>query len=167
MYRLQVFSLVWDVSNSDVEQRRFPAFTRGDNQKLQVLQNKVMRLKTNLPLGTPTAQLAKVTGDLTIQQLTALSTLTTAQKVLVTKQPLYLSKKFQLRTRADNQSLQSRQENTIRIQSHLSISRGGFFCRSAALFNSLPPELRSEKCSQKFKTKAKQWVQMNVALKPG
>ena len=167
MYCLQVFSHVWNITNYDTEQRRFSAFTRGDNQKLQVLQNKVMRLKTNLPLGTPTAQLAKVTGDLTIQQLSALSTLTTVKKVLVTQEPQYLAKKLLLRTRSENQSLQSRQENTLRIQSHLSISRGGFFCRSAALFNSLPPELRSEKSSQKFKTKAKQWVQMNIALKPG
>ena len=47
-YCLQVFSHVWDIPSYDEVNRRFSTFTRGDNRKLQVLQNKVMRLKSGL-----------------------------------------------------------------------------------------------------------------------
>jgi hypothetical protein len=63
LYCLQVFSHVWNIPNLDQENRRYSAFTRGDNRKLQVLQNKVMQLKCNLPIRTPTENLIKATGD--------------------------------------------------------------------------------------------------------
>ena len=137
-YCLQVFSHVWNIPNLDQEERRFAAFSRGDNRKLQVLQNKVMRLKSHLPFRTSTNSLIKATGDLSVQQLTAYSTLVTAQKAIAAKQPQYLAQKLKLRTNQENQAFPNRQENMLKIQSKLSISRGGFFCRSFALFNQLP-----------------------------
>ena len=77
MYCLQVFANVWDIPTMDEENRRFAAFTRGDNRKSQTLQNKVMRLKKGLPFSTSTLQLTQATGDLSVQQLTAYSTLVT------------------------------------------------------------------------------------------
>ena len=141
-YCLQVFSHVWNIPNLDQEERRFAAFSRGDNRKLQVLQNKVMRLKSHLPFRTSTNSLIEATGDLSVQQLTAYSTLVTAQKAIAAKQPQYLDQKLKLRTNQENQAFPNRQENLLKIQSKLSISRGGFFCRSFALFNQLPLELR-------------------------
>ena len=167
VYCLQVFSHVWNIPSMDLENRRFPAFTRGDNRKLQVLQNKVMRLKTKLPPRTPTETLLKVTGDLSVQQLTAFSTLVTAQKAIAAQQPLYLAQKLNLKTSDDDQQLPSRQAYTLKIQSNHSLSRGGFFCRSAALFNLLPADLRSPMNPSTFKSKTKRWVQKNIAAKPG
>ena len=94
-----------------------------------------MRLKTNLPFRTPTEQLLRATGDLSVQQLTAYSTLVTAQKAIAAKQPQYLASKLQLRPRPEDETLPPRNNNPLRIQSHLTLARGGFFCRSAALFN--------------------------------
>jgi hypothetical protein len=165
MYCLQVFSHVWDIPNLDQENRRFSAFTRGDNRKLQVLQNKVMRMKTNLPFGTSTLQLTQTTGDLSIQQLTAYSTLVTAQKSIAAQQPQYLARKLKLRTDEDN--VPNRQINTIRIQSNLTIARSGFFCRSSALFNQLPLDMRSNMDPNTFKPRAKMWVKQNIPIKPG
>ena len=167
LYCLQVFSHVWNIPNLDQENRRYSAFTRGDNRKLQVLQNKVMRLKCNLPIRTPTENLIKATGDLSVQQLTAYSTLVTVQKAIATQQPQYLAQKLKLRTSQENQAFPNRQENMLRIQSNLSISRGGFFCRGSALFNQLPYELRSPMDPIVFKPKCKRWVQQNIAPKPG
>ena len=167
MYCLQVFSHVWDIPNLDLENRRFSAFTREDNRKLQVLQNKVMRLKSGLPFRTPTEQLCQATGDLSVQQLTAYSTLTTAQKAIATQQPEYLAKKLKFRSNYDDQAFPNRHENKLRIQSKLTISRGGFFCRSSALFNQLPFDLRSNMDPKSFKYKAKKWVKLNISIKPG
>ena len=168
IYCLQVFSHVWDLPNMDVEQRRFPAFTRGDNRKLQVLQNKVLRLKSKLPLGTPTETLLQVTGDLSVQQLTAFSTLTMAQRAISEQKPTYLANKLYLRSFDNYPALSTaRHVNTLNIQSHLSISRGGFFCRSSALFNQLPPDLRAPMKPIMFKKKVKMWVKENIAARPG
>ena len=133
MYCLQVFSHVWNIPNYDLENRRFSAFTRGDNRKLQVLQNKVMRLKSGLPFWTTTDQLTQATGDLSVQQLTAYTTLVTAQKAIAAQQPQYLAKKLKLRNNDENQAFPNRQANMLRIQANLTISRGGFFWRSSLI----------------------------------
>ena len=151
----------------DEENRRFFAFTRGDNRKLQVLQNKVMRLKSGLPARTPTVQLIQATGDLSVQQLTAYSTLITAQKAIATQQPEYLARKLKLRTSDEISALPNRQTNTLRIQSNRTIVRSGFFCRSSALFDQLPLDMRSNMDPKLFKPRAKKWVQENIPIKPG
>ena len=168
IYCLQVFSHVWDLPNMDVQQRRFPAFTRGDNRKLQVLQNKVLRLKSKLPLGTPTETLLQVTGDLSVQQLTAFSTLTMAKRAISEQKPNYLANKLCLRSFDNYPALgASRHVNTLNIQSHLSLSQSSFFCRSSALFNQLPPDLRAPMKPVMFKKKVKRWVKENIAARPG
>ena len=167
VYCLQVFANVWNIPTMDEENRRFAAFTRGDNRKLQTLQNKVMRLKTGLPFRTSTLQLTQATGDLSVQQLTAYSTLVTAQKSMAAQQPQYMARKLKLRTSEDNQAFPNRHENKIRVQSNLTISRSGFFYRSAALFNQLPFDMRSNMDPKMFKPRAKKWVRQNIAVKPG
>ena len=168
IYCLQVFSHVWDIPNMDLEQQRFTAFTRGDNRRLQVLQNKVLRLKSQLALGTPTETLLQVTGDLSVQQLTAFSTLTMAQRAISEQRPTYLANKLCLRSSNNYPALSARRkENTLSIQSHLSISRGGFFCRASALYNQLPPDLRAPMKPIIFKKRVKKWVKENIAARPG
>ena len=167
-YCLQVFSHVWNIPNYDEENRRYVAFTREDNRKLQVLQNKVLSLKSGLPFGTSTQQLMHATGELSVQQLTAYATLVTAQKSMHSQQPKYLANKLQFRNNSENQEPPARHENKLSIKSNLSISRSGFFCRSSALFNQLPNHLRSSKISPLiFKAKAKSWVKENISAKPG
>ena len=74
-YCLQIIGNVWGNLNNDDTSRRYTAFTKEDNRKLQTLQNHVLRLKTNLPRLTPTTTLLSVSGDLSVQQLTAFHTL--------------------------------------------------------------------------------------------
>ena len=163
-YCLQVFSHVWDIPNFDEESRRFKAFTKDDNRKLQVLQNKVLRLKTGLPPRRPTKDLLKTTGDLSVQQMTAFSTLMTAKKALINPQPNYLSRKLQ--ATKPSARPQTRQQNKLWIQSHLSIARSGFFCQSSALFNLLPHDLRVCEDICVFKRQLKNWVKLNVPIRP-
>ena len=166
LYCLQVFANCWCDPNLDESVRRFPAFTRNDNAKLQVLQNKVMRLKCGLPFDTPTTKLIEVTGDLSVQQLTAYMTLTTAHRAIVKKQPRYFASKLKLRTRENIPVLPDRHQFTFDISSRLTIVRGGFFYRSASLFNKLPLVLRSCMNPKEFKSKVKDWIRSNVPVKP-
>jgi hypothetical protein len=159
-YCLQVVGNVWGVESTDEVNRRFSAFTKEDNRKLQTLQNTVLRLKTNMPKLTPTETLLTLSGDLSVQQLTALSTLTSLQKILQNGKPKYLAEKLKQST------THTRQENTIRISSNLTLTRGAYFYRAAGLFSNLPPEMRIQMDPNVFKPKAKAWVKSNIPPKP-
>ena len=65
----------------DETKRKFSALTKEDARKLQVLQNKVLRLKSgNFDLNVPTSVLLEATGDLSVQQLGAFHTTLTVFK---------------------------------------------------------------------------------------
>ena len=165
-YCIQVFSNVWNLETMDDETRRFSAFTMQDNKKLQTLQNKTMRLKTSLPFHTSTELLCSTSGDLSVQQLTAFSTLVSAQKSMHFQKPEYLAKRFENRTQAQTLP-ETRQPNTLRIDSKLTLTRGGYFYRCAKLYNMLPDHLRSPQEPQTFRTKVKEWIKENIPVKPG
>ena len=158
MYCIQVFGNVWDISNYDDSNRIYTAFTKEDNRQLQVLQNKILRLKTNLPFDTSTADLLKASGDMSVQQLTAYTSLLTAQKSIFHQEPVYLADKLQLRG----------DQNFIHPPKYkLSICREGFLYRATTLYNSLPASMRIPMQPQSFKHKLKPWVTRNVPIKPG
>ena len=92
------------------------------------LTHKVMRLQTCLPLRTPTVELTQAINGLSVQ-LTAYTTLATVHRCIASKQLRYMADKLQLRTNEGNATFPLRHENTLRIQSNLTLSRGGFFCR--------------------------------------
>jgi hypothetical protein len=60
-----------------------------------------------MPRRTPTKTLLALSGDLSVQQLTAQATLTSLQKVIHTGKPEYLADKLKLNT------MNTRQENTV------------------------------------------------------
>ena len=65
-------------------------------------------MKTDMPRRTPAKTLLALSGDLTVQQLTAQATLTSLQKVIYNGKPQYLADKLKLNT------MYTRQENTLR-----------------------------------------------------
>ena len=89
-YCVQVFGNVWGIRTMDETERRFLAFTKEDNRRLQVLQNKILRLKTGLGRDTPTKELLKRSGDLSIHQLIAYHTIMMVFKTMI---EIHLSEK--------------------------------------------------------------------------
>ena len=118
---------------------------------MQTLQNQVLRMKTGLPRNTPTETLLKISGELSVQQLTAFSTLTSLKKVLHKQKPKYLVDKLRLNTNT------TRQENNIRMEANLTVTRGAYFYRAASLYTSLPIEMRNLD-PLSFKPKVKSWI---------
>ena len=159
-YCLQVVGNVWGVDTQDEVNRRFSAFTKEDNRKLQTLQNMVLRMKTKMPRRTPTKTLLALSGDLSVQQLTAQATLTSLQKVIHNGKPEYIANKLNLNT------MNTRQENTLRQNCKLTMTRGAFFYRASVLFSNLPPEMRTRMEPRIFKAKAKAWVRQNIPPRP-
>ena len=162
LYCLQVFGNTWGTSTYDLENRRYRSFTKADNNKLQVLQSRVLRMKSSLPRYTPTELLLKCCSQLSVHQLIAYSSLLTLHKSLSSGEPEYFRKKLNTETRKEQ-----RQENCISgTNMKLSIGRSGFFYRSSTLFNSLPTEIRAPRDHKHFKKKIKPWVVNNIRAKP-
>ena len=159
-YCLQVMGNVWGLTNNDLVNRRYTAFCKSDNNKLQVLQNQVLRMKTGLPPRTSTEHLVDMSGDLSVHQLTAFFTLSTCQKIIHTGKPETLASKLRHGT------VVTRHGDNIRMEANLTLSRGAFFYRAGLLFNKLPEELRADMEPSAFKPKVKQWIKMNVLVKP-
>ena len=165
-YCLQLFGNVWGYDNLDENNRRFEAFTKEDNRRIQCLQNKVLRLKTGMNKHTPIVDLLKASGDMSVQQMTAYSTLMTVHKVVTTGSPGYLAQRLALR-KPDGGIFPNRQLNTIAVPNvRLTLSRGGFVYRGATLWNLLPANMRGEEKTQKFKLELRKWIRSNILHKP-
>ena len=116
--------------------------------------NSILRLKTGLPHDTSTKDLIEASGDLSIQQLTAYTSLVLFQKTIYNQEPAYLAAKLQMNPRV------------MLPKYKLSVSREGFFYRTSALYNSLPVDLRVDMPPNKFKRIVKIWISENVPVKP-
>ena len=140
------------------------AFRREDNDQLQVLVNKVLRLITGLDRDTPVATLTMRSGQLSVHQRTALFTLTSVHKAIRSKEPHYSHSKFKTHHAPPQPVLN--QANCSRVEAKLSISRGGFFYRGSSLYNQIPASLANMETQQVFKKAAKEWVGSNIPIYP-
>ena len=119
-------------------------------------------MKTKMPRGTATSTLLSSSGDLSVQQLTALSSLTTLQKMIHSGKPEYITRKLSMNTNVAT----TRQENMIKLNSNLTVTRGAYLYRASSIYNNLPPEMRVNMNPELFKYRAKAWVKQNISIKP-
>ena len=97
LYGLPIFSNVWGLPYLDDSNRKFSAFTKDDCRRLQVLQNKTQIIITGIrELNTPTDVLLRPTDSLSVHQLGAYHSVTTAFKVIHSGKPEYLSRNLSL-----------------------------------------------------------------------
>ena len=159
VYCLQVFGNVWGMRTYDETSRRYTAFTKSDNQKLQVLQNKVLRMLSGANYDVSTVNLLRSTNALSVQQLTAFTTLISAQKSLFYQKPVYFAKRLALNNISSQENVvPHRGVNNIEVQAGLTVSRGGYFYRAGTLWNLLPDDMKIQMEPDVFKMKAKEWV---------
>ena len=167
LYCLPLFCNTWGLPTMDDTTRRFQAFSKEDCRRLQVIQNKVLRLKTgNYEMNAPTNALLDVTGDLSVHQLGAYHTLVTAHRIIRTGSPQYLAGKLELRKPLPGHPFPARQLNTISVNSELTIGRSSFLYRAARLWNLLTPALRDDVKPEHFKVNVKQWIRKAIPRKP-
>ena len=166
-YCIHVFGNVWITAEDN--DRRYKAFTKKDNHRLQVLENRVLRMKLNQSDNSNTSckDLVRMTGDMSIHQLMAYFTLLQMHKTVTTQKPSYLANKLVLRKpTVDERVFPHRQLNCINLDDrNMTISRSGFICRGAKLWNLLPLELRCKEKSNSFKSGVKQWIKEYVSVK--
>ena len=166
IYGISVWGGVWEIPGILNDVRRSAiSLTKEDNKKLQILQNKVIRLYTGLPYETPSVELLKASGQLSVQQLTAYHSILQVYKTLKTKQPAYIYDR--LLPRGPNENLEIRNSrsvsnNLIRIDGDLAIYRNAFSYRASRLWNAVPLYIRQKESLGAFKANVKGWIKQNV-----
>ena len=130
---------------------------------LQVLQNKAARAVTKLDWFTPTSELLKQCGWVSVNQLSIYHSVVQVFKVLQDKSPKYLHSMF-----TTPYGYKTREADSGKIRHRrgpeLEISPDCFRWRSADFFNSLPAHIRNSSSLQIFKQSAKDWIKQNIDL---
>ena len=163
-YCLPVFGNVFGLEKYKMTNSRYTAYTMGDNHKLQVLQNKLNRLLTGAKYNTPTADLLEQTGALSIQQMIGYQTIMMSSRIIKSKKPVYLSKRFQERQRGEG--LRGGLGYLLQPSLSLTISREGFVNRAITLMNMLDESVKNESSPGVFRKKVHEWVKKNIDIKP-
>ena len=156
-YCIEVYGHVWGLATYDDHSRKSTAFTKDDNAKLQILVNKVLRSLTGLDRDTPVVTLHATSGQLSVQQRTAMFTIVSVHKSIQKKQPAYNYSRLQ-----PNSAL----VDVRRIDYKLSLSRGSFYYRGSKLYSQLPANLTQQVNQAAFKKGAKKWVSENIPVQP-
>ena len=151
IYCLQVFGNNWGLATLDEVERRSFAFTKQQCRILQILENKVLRIITKQHYDTPIKQLLEESGYMSVHQLIAYHTVLTVFKVIKTREPVHLAKRFGVEHVGQEGGRTRRREHDIRVEFDLSIARSGFVYRGAQICDMLPLEIKMANSLKDFK----------------
>ena len=154
MYCSSVWGGVWSIPGAmDMDSTTTrTSISKDDVRKLQVLQNKTMRLETNLDFGTPTKELLARTGKLSVHQMIAYSTAVQMYNIKRTEEPKYHHDRLF--------------SGANRVEFKLSLARASFFYQGARIWAALPGTMKTAPKVGNFKKQCKQWIKSNIHLKP-
>ena len=133
MFGATVWGGVLDIPGIQGDTIRKTSIGKSDMRKLQVLQNKILRLQTRMPYGTPTVNLLAKANQLSVHQMIAYYSMTQVYKVISSKQPYHHYKRL---VTEDTVGPGTRSLQEKRIEFDLSIGRGSFFLSSISSLGS-------------------------------
>ena len=163
IYCINVWIGLWGFGGHFPEDAK-PTISKGDMNKLQVLQNSALRLLTRCNRWTPTSLLLEKAGILSVHQLGAYHTALQLFKTYRSRKPIYHFKRlFQ-----SNQNPRVRSSATLtpKVDFKLSTCRSSFFYQGARLWATIPLEIKSSTSELQFRIKCKEWVKKNVQIRP-
>ena len=170
-YCLPLYCNTWGLDNYVEGMQRFTSFNKEDNRRIQVLQNAVCRLLLDrrerdrthyFKQNISTRELLEVTGDLSIHQLGAHSTLMMLKRILQSGKPEYLASKLVTHNSQDTRS----GSTLLPARASLNLSKSSFIYRAIKLYNQLPEHIRQVDKITSFKKETKEWVKSNIQIKP-
>ena len=168
IYCISVWTGVWGIPGQQHEANKI-AISKDDMNKLQILQNKIMRLMTNSDRYTPTSELLRKTRSLSEHQLGDFHTLVQVFKTYQTGEPVYHFERLFLtqECHSDHISTRSHENLQTRIEFGLSLGRSSFFYQGANLWTALPVSVNPKNSPlgpQKVKKKPKIKSKLNVRI---
>ena len=132
---------------------------------LQKAQNRAARVVTKLDWYTPTAELLKQCGWLSVHQLVVYHSVVLVYRVLQNKSPRFLHSMFSAEyTYNTKQARGGIIRHTRDLD--LGLTASSFRWRAARSFDDLPLEIRKLETVQKFKKATKLWIKQNIPLIP-
>ena len=130
MYGMTTWGRVWHIPGSlDEETRTSPSITKDDLKKLQVLQNKCMRIICSSDYKTPTSVLLQKTNALSVHQLMAQLSLSQMYGIFHNKLPAYHYDRLFGRDSTEARPMNMYWAN--RIEFKLSLARTHFFYQAS------------------------------------
>ena len=136
--------------------------TKEEMRKLQVLQNKSLRLISGLGYEVATKSLVKSCNSLSVHQLVVYHTACQIYKIRGSKYPKYHFNR--LFSKMNLNSRYSRNEIS-RVEFELSLARSSFFYQAPQVWTSLPNYVKAAKNLSSFKKTCKKWIRNNVTVK--
>ena len=113
---------VWQTPGTQEEDLRSSTITKEDIRKIQVLQNKCLRIVTNSDYKTPTAALLQKTNRLSVHQQIAYLCLAEVFSIYQSKAPSYHYKRLFVRSHNTNPDTRSNTDYYVnRIEYKLSL----------------------------------------------
>ena len=161
IYGMNLWGGLWDLPGT-VDNSIRTSISKTDMKRLQVLQNKVMRLETNSDYKTPTMELLNKTRKLSVHQMIAYSVAVQVFNISRSLEPKY----HYNRLFSSTQDASTRSGDLKRIDFSLSLGRASFFYQGARLWGSLPGNLKESRSVGSFKKLCKVWVKENIRIKP-
>ena len=166
-YCINVWIGLWGIGGQSTEDVK-PTISKEDVNRLQVLQNSVLRLLTRCDRRTPTSTLLNLTGFLSVHQLGAYHTALQLFKTYRAGKPLYhYNRLFKNNHVGSNPRLvRSMATYGSRVDFKLSTCRSSFFYQGAKLWAALPAEIKSSSTEYRFRVLCKEWIKMNIIIRP-
>ena len=132
-------------------------------KSLQVIQNKVARTVTKLDWSTPTSELLRQMGWLSVNQLVFYHSALLMYKVKQSKQPKYM---YNMYTWSSNYTTRQTDTGTVKVvgKPRLDVTKNSFRYRAAQQFNQLPPEIRNSSSKDSLKINVKKWIREHVPI---
>ena len=167
-YCITVWGGIWNLpGDMRDETNRSTSITKEDMRKLQVLQNKCMRMLSNMDRDTPTATLLHRTKLLSVHQMVAQHTAVQVYNVFRNKLPVYHHQRlFPDVNEARNLGTRSMSNSSTRVDFNVSLGRSSFFYRGSRIWSALPPVIKTAPTLQSFKSRCKRWTMANITIRP-
>ena len=159
---ITVWGGVWGLPVQNVKNRRTTSITKQEMRKLQVIQNKAMRLMTGLDYNASTKSLLKSSNQLSVHQLVAYHTLCQVHKIKMSKLPAY---HYERLFRKTEEKYPIRHKDK-KVNYNLSLGRSHFFYQASTIYGLLPNRLKNIPKNALFKTECKKWVSLNIPIRP-
>ena len=169
VYAMTVWGRVWQIPGSmdeNIATRTSSSLTKEDVRKLQVLQNKCLRIITNSDYKTPTSDLLHQTKSLSVHQQMAHLSLSQVYNIHRTQLPAYHYGRL-FGNNQDEPRIRSGNNYPVnRIEFTLSQARTHFFYQSSRFWAALPDQVKFSRNKSTFKKNCKNWVKHNIMVKP-
>ena len=167
IYCMSVWTGVWDIPGHQENGNKI-AINKEDMRKLQILQNKTLRLLTRADKMTSTITLTNMARSLSVHQLGAFHIAAQVFKIYKSKKPDYHHSRLfnNPQSTLDHVTVRSQNNLQTRINFNLSTCRGSFFYQGAKLWSALPMSVKNSENAEQFSRRCKDWIRSNIRVKP-